>query len=195
MITFTVRGLPAPQGSKRAFRNKHSGRIQQVESSKRVAPWRSDVRDAAMMAMEVERRRYGDSPDEMPPLTVPVAVELAFRFPRPKGHFGTGRNAAVLKPTAAAHPAGKPDLDKLARAILDAITSLVIADDALVVSLVASKAYADHQPPGVTVTVRAATPPASPIENVTDQLKAAGRTIRAMREAMGAHFPTPTEGD
>lgn len=161
MITFTVRGIPAPQGSKRAFRNKYSGRIALVESSKRVAPWRSDVRDAAIDAVSEDRDGMGWMHD---PLTVPVAVGLAFRFPRPKGHFGTGRNAAVLKPTAPVHPAGKPDLDKLARAILDAITALVIQDDALVVSLLATKAYADHEPPGVTVVVREAAHPSTPTE-------------------------------
>lgn len=197
MIAFTVRGIPAPQGSKRAFRNRHSGRVALVESSKRVASWRSDVRDAALDAMRivVGARQGGDSGIgvEMDPLAVPVVVGLAFRFPRPKGHYGSGRNATSLKPSAPLHPAGKPDLDKLARAILDAITSIVIADDALVVLLVTTKTYADHEPPGVTVVVREATRPASPIENVTEQLKAAGQTIRAMREALGAHFPPPPQ--
>jgi Holliday junction resolvase RusA-like endonuclease len=161
MITFTVRGIPAPQGSKRAFRNKYSGRIQQVESSKRVAPWRSDVRDAAIDAVTEDRDGMGWMRD---PLTGPVAVALEFRMPRPKGHYGSGRNAAVLRASAPTRPAGKPDVDKLARAILDAITAIVIADDAQVVSLTASKVYADeHRPVGVHVVVTdldaAITPP------------------------------------
>ncbi len=46
----------------------------------------------------------------------------------------------------------KPDLDKLERAILDALTkSGVIKDDALVVDLVASKHYADENRPGVLI--------------------------------------------
>ena len=150
MITFTVRGLPAPQGSKRAFRNKHSGRIQQVESSKRVAPWRSDVRDAALAAMGYVHD--GDPIGD--PLTGPVAIRLEFRMPRPKGHYGSGRNAAVLKASAPTRPAGKPDVDKLARAILDAITAIVIADDSQVVDLHASKVYAnEHRAVGVHVVV------------------------------------------
>jgi Holliday junction resolvase RusA-like endonuclease len=141
MITFTVRGLPAPQGSKRAFRNKYTGRIQQVESSKRVRPWRSDVRDAAEKACQE-------------PLAGPVAVELAFRWPRPKGHFGSGRNAAQLKASAPVWPAQLPDLDKLARAVMDALTGLAFDDDAQVVDLGLRKRYADGEGPGVTVTVR-----------------------------------------
>jgi Holliday junction resolvase RusA-like endonuclease len=151
VIEFTVRGLPAPQGSKRAFRNKHSGRIQQVESSTRVAPWRSDVRDAAERAMTDTKagvERIYQHP--VPPLGGPVAVELAFRLPRPKGHHG----ARGLRPSAPVWPAVKPDLDKLARAVLDALAGIVIADDALVVDLGVRKRYADGEGPGVTVAVR-----------------------------------------
>jgi hypothetical protein len=50
-LSFFASGMPAPQGSKRAFRNSHTGRIQQVESSKKLPGWRSDVRDAVENAM------------------------------------------------------------------------------------------------------------------------------------------------
>lgn len=150
MISFTVRGIPAPQGSKRAFRNKYSGRIQQVESSKRVAPWRSDVRDAAMAAM-------GEGFDDWrEPLVGPVAVELVFRFPRPKGHYlpvNARRAVPELRLSAPAWPAGKPDVDKIARAVLDAITAICFVDDAQVVDLISRKRYANGEPAGVTVTV------------------------------------------
>jgi crossover junction endodeoxyribonuclease RusA len=45
-VAFTVRGLPAPQGSKR-----HVGGGRMVESSANVKPWRADVRAAAEDAM------------------------------------------------------------------------------------------------------------------------------------------------
>lgn len=151
MISFTVRGIPAPQGSKRAFRNKYSGRIQQVESSKRVAPWRSDVRDAAIDAMTEDRDGMGWPGN---PLAGPIAVKLTFSLPRPRGHYGTGRNAAVLKPSAPTWPTSKPDLDKLVRAVLDACSALVWRDDAQVVGVQTEKLYAsDHRPPGVEVQV------------------------------------------
>ena len=44
-IEFFVEGIPASQGSKR-----HVGRGILIESSKRVKPWRSDVRIAAQEA-------------------------------------------------------------------------------------------------------------------------------------------------
>lgn len=130
-IQFTARGLPAPQGSKRAFRNPHTGRITQVESSKRVAPWRSDVRAAALAAM-------GDRP----PLAGPLSVSLYFRLPRPRSHYRSGRHADELRPTAPAWPSGLPDLDKLARACLDALTTVAWHDDAQVAWLTVLKHYA-----------------------------------------------------
>lgn len=147
MITFTVRGLPAPQGSKRAFRNKHSGRIQQVESSKRVAPWRSDVRDAALAAIENSPLCAGG------PLAGPVRVQLDFRLPRPKGHHGSGRNAGAVKLSAPMYPAGMPDLDKLARSTLDALTGLLFVDDGQVVELDVTKNYASLFPVGCEIRV------------------------------------------
>jgi Holliday junction resolvase RusA-like endonuclease len=44
-----------------------------------------------------------------------------------------------------------PDLDKLIRAILDALTGVVWRDDGQVVDIVASKVYADT--PGVDVVI------------------------------------------
>ena len=140
MIRIRVRGIPAPQGSKRAFRNKYSGRIQQVESSNRAAPWRSDIRDAAEKALA-----------DREPLDGPVDVTLAFRLPRPKGHYRTGKHAGELRPTAPPKPTGKPDLDKLTRAVLDALTGLVWGDDSQVVRLIVSKHYADDAPAGLDV--------------------------------------------
>jgi Holliday junction resolvase RusA-like endonuclease len=143
MITFTVRGMPAPQGSKSYLGASKGGKPRFRESSPRVAPWRADVRQGAMTAM-------GD--DAV--LEDGVAIELAFRWPRPKGHYGTGSRAAVLRAGAPELPIGMPDLDKLARAILDALTGVVWTDDAQVVDLTLSKRYADMAGPGVDVRVR-----------------------------------------
>lgn len=51
------------------------------------------------------------------------------------------------------YPSVKPDLDKLERALLDGLTdSGVIWDDALVVSMTASKRYADRPHVRVLIT-------------------------------------------
>ena len=120
-----VPGDPAPQGSKR-----HVGGGRMIESSKAVGPWRESIR-AALLA---------EGPRT--PFTGPVAVTCSFAMRRPKGHFGTGRNAGQLRALAPQLPAVKPDLDKLARAVLDAVTSAgVWGDDSQVVHLVAEKVY------------------------------------------------------
>lgn len=65
----------------------------------------------------------------------PLSVEMIFYKPRPKSHFGTGRNAGLLKDSAPAFPTTRPDVLKLARAIEDGLSGGVIySDDALIVS-------------------------------------------------------------
>lgn len=135
-ISITVLGIPAPQGSKKPFRNQHSGRIQMTESSAKVKPWRQDVKYAARVVV--------DGLDDWTPLDGPLIASMVFTFSRPKGHFGTGRNANQLKPSAPARPAVFPDLSKLARSTEDALTGLVWADDARVVEYRnLAKHYAD----------------------------------------------------
>lgn len=120
----TVYGAPAPQGSKSALRNRHTGRIQLVESSKYVAPWRDDVVAACL---RVRKRGWR-------PLTGPLAAEMVFTLTRPRSHFGEGRNAGRVRPSAPLLPAGVPDLSKLARSTEDALTTAgVYRDDALLV--------------------------------------------------------------
>ena len=128
-LTFHVVGVAAAQGSK-----KYVGHGRMVESSKAVGPWRESVRAAALAAMG----------DDWTPLDGPLHVAIAFHLPRPKGHYGTGRNAGVVKPSAPRYPAGKPDIDKLTRAILDAVTSAgAWRDDSQVVQLRANKVWSE----------------------------------------------------
>jgi crossover junction endodeoxyribonuclease RusA len=146
ILSFRVDGIPAPQGSKR-----YLGNGGMVESSKRVAPWRADVRQAADLALENIRFDNTDYWD------VPLSVSLGFNFPRPGRHYRTGRNADQLRDQAPHEHTGKPDLDKLVRAVLDALTGVVWADDAHVVDIHAVKGWADGQHPGVQITISAVT--------------------------------------
>jgi Holliday junction resolvase RusA-like endonuclease len=137
-MAFIVYGLPVPQGSKRIFR----GNVVDMQSE-RLRTWRQDVAGAAKEAM------VGTSP-----YAEPVDVRLTFWLPRPQAHFGTGRNSDKLKPSAPLAPAKMPDLDKLCRAVLDAMTHIVWNDDAQVVGLTAAKLYADGDfSPGVSCSV------------------------------------------
>jgi hypothetical protein len=77
----------------------------------------------------------------LPPLTGALELRATFVFPRPKSHFGTGRNAGKLKPSAPALVTTRPDLDKLVRAIGDALTGVVFSDDAHLAVVHAEKHY------------------------------------------------------
>jgi len=142
-MVIRVSGRPAPQGSKR-----HVGNGRMVEMSKAVGPWREAVRAETQLEMWTQGR--GGSP-----LEGPVAVRLRFWLTRPASHYGTGRNKAVVKPSAPRRPAGRPDVDKLARAVLDGLTmGGAFADDSQVVDLQASKWYVtDGDAAGCVITV------------------------------------------
>lgn len=77
-------------------------------------------------------------------LAGPVSVSAVFRMPRP-----------VSVPKSRKHPAVKPDLDKMLRALFDGITDAGLwEDDSRVVSVAASKRYAPPgEWPGVDVRV------------------------------------------
>jgi Holliday junction resolvase RusA-like endonuclease len=125
-VMIRVHGTPAPQGSKRPFRNQHTGRLHMTEQSKRVAPWRQDVKHAALAVVG----------QDWTLLDGPLAASMVFSFPRPRGHWRTGRNAHLLRDSAPRRPFGVPDLSKLIRSTEDALTGVVWVDDARVVEYV-----------------------------------------------------------
>jgi Holliday junction resolvase RusA-like endonuclease len=149
-LTFSIIGTPAPQGSK--TRNRY-GAV--YESSAKVKPWRQDVRAAALDAIESADDLL--APDGLRFPTGPVIVGIRFRLARPKGHYGTGRNAGQLRPSAPKVPDVKPDIDKLVRSTLDGMGEAgVWRDDCQVVGLWVVKEYAtDDLPVGATVSVEA----------------------------------------
>lgn len=126
ILDIRVYGAPAPQGSKRAVVHKQSGKAVVMESSKRVKPWREAVTAAALATGAADR----------PPYDGPVIVTMVFSFERPKSHFlpaNTRRPSPVLRPDAPPRPAGAPDLSKLLRSTEDALTHVVLSDDARIV--------------------------------------------------------------
>jgi Holliday junction resolvase RusA-like endonuclease len=126
LLSFFVVGRPQTAGSKTAIPNPKTGRPIVMESGDRKAKktWRGDIRDAA-------HTEIGDRDGW--PLSDPLEVHFVFVRPRPASHFGTGRNAGVLKESAASHPVSRPDVLKLARAAEDALTWVLWLDDAQIV--------------------------------------------------------------
>lgn len=143
VIRFEVPGVPAPQGNKTAY--VRGGRAVLVEGRRGPArehfqSWRNAVASAALAAR---------SGSEL--IVAPVELDVSFYFPRPKSHYGQGRNAAVVKPSAPAVHTSKPDLDKLIRTIGDAITGVLLRDDSLICQVTATKLYGDAR---AAITIR-----------------------------------------
>jgi Holliday junction resolvase RusA-like endonuclease len=136
-IEFDVDGTPVPKGSKTAF--VVGGRAVLTDGRRAGAraaskSWREAVAEAARGWLERNGRPA--------PIDAPIEVNLQFRLARP-----------ASAPKRVTRPAKKPDLDKLCRHALDSLTGLVYADDARIVRLVASKRFAEGEPPGVRVTI------------------------------------------
>lgn len=124
-----VLGVPAPQGSKR-----HVGNGRMIEASKKVKPWREAVRRAVEQVI-------GGNPNYQP-FGGPIRISVTFYVPKPL-------TIRRLLPTV------PPDLDKLERGLLDALTIAgVWLDDAQVVEISSAKRYAsDGRPSGAVMQI------------------------------------------
>ena len=111
-------GTPIPQGSKVA--NRHAPGVRDANARK-LKPWRAKLAAAARAAAHA---------DGWETLDGPIRVTIKTAHPRPAAHYRTGRYSGLLKPDAPRWKATRPDVDKLARAVLDALTDAqVITDD------------------------------------------------------------------
>ncbi len=133
-MKIVVYGDPAPQGSN-SFKGTFNGKdgrthAKRAESSKRVAPWRQDVK----LAAEAEIEGRGD-PAAWVPMDGPLLLVVVFTLPAPQS----------LPKRRASHPAKMPDLSKLLRSTEDALTAAgVWKDDSRVVEVRAVKTYPAH---------------------------------------------------
>ena len=139
-LEFDVQGIPAPKGSTRSFRNKKTGGTVTTGDNPNTKPWQLAVGWCAKDAM-----------CGAPLMGGPVSVGVVFRMPRPKGHY---RKDLSLRPSAPAHHTVKPDLDKLLRAVFDALKHVAWLDDSQVVSLGrCEKRYVSDESAGARVVV------------------------------------------
>lgn len=137
-IEFSVHGIPATQGSSKTIPHRFTGAPTYRPDNPRLAPWRSDVAQTALVRM-AELGIGGVLIDG------PVRMVLRFRMPRRKKHGTRNRleDAAV-----------KPDLSKILRAVEDALTGVVYTDDSRITTSVQLKRVAKPgSPPGVDIAV------------------------------------------
>lgn len=121
-------------GSKRAF--ICGGRPTVVDvKAKQLRSFQAEMRSAMSIT----------KPDSL--ITGPVALCVKVYMQRPKGHYGTGKNAQILKANAPKFCSTKPDLDKVIRAVQDCATGIWFRDDSQVVNYDGSlKLYCESEP-------------------------------------------------
>jgi crossover junction endodeoxyribonuclease RusA len=100
-----------------------------TSANTKTEPWRQEVAAAALKA-KVPHIALGG-----------VRIAIVFHMPRPSS-----------RPKRFTVPDKRPDLDKLVRAILDALTSIAFRDDAQVCDLRASKVYSRWVGAVITLT-------------------------------------------
>lgn len=132
-VRFFVPGVPQPKGNHRAGRRDRRAKV--YDTNDKLGPWERAVAAAALPWHSLHPEI----------LDGPVALELRFTLPRPK---------TVRRPWPTARSGG--DLDKLIRAVGDALAGLLYADDSQVVKVTAEKTYAaPTESVGCFVAVRA----------------------------------------
>jgi len=130
-VVIKVMGEPVPQGSTRAFVTK-SGRPIITHSNKNLKEWRQRIATEA----QKERPKQWD-------MEQAILLGVDFLMPRPK-----------TLPKKVKEDVKRPDLDKLIRAVLDALTGIYFRDDAQVVQVFAGKRYANKfEAVGAQITV------------------------------------------
>ena len=120
MFYFEVPGPFATKGSTLAFRDYHTGKIRTKTDSKHGQSFAAAVQWAAKRAgVQIIPKGRG------------VTLSVVYGFARPKG-----RDRLRVDPCV------RPDVDKLVRALLDALTGVAYHDDGQVVALSVRKIYA-----------------------------------------------------
>lgn len=125
VITLWIPGVPVPQGSKTVAQGGGKAWLRDSNGS-RLRPWRAVVAAYADIGYTFDG---------------PVFIAATFFMPRPQ------------RPRFL-HPAVKPDLDKLMRAIGDGLTDGgLLHDDARVTRWDARKRYPGERGPGVALVI------------------------------------------
>jgi Holliday junction resolvase RusA-like endonuclease len=123
-MNITVYGDPVAKGSMKGF--NAGGRVILTNDNVKTKDWQTLIAyTAGQKCKEVAEG--------------PVALEVTFYLPK-------GKTVKRDLPTT------KPDIDKLLRCVLDALTGIVYKDDGQVVGVLCIKRYDDR--PRVEITVR-----------------------------------------
>lgn len=141
---------PAPKGSLKCIGRRGRRAHVLIDDNPRTDRFRARVSGALALA------------DPLPAAS-PVIVDLLFTLPRPASHYRTGRHADQLRDDAPHWPVKRSsgDLDKLVRAVLDAMQdghNAVLPDDSQIIGIHTAKRYVcDKMPePGLRLNAEVA---------------------------------------
>lgn len=143
VFAMLVVGEPVPASRPRATKRRGGG--VGVYTDPKYARWSANVASQARAHVENLSVQMGAEWHE---LAAPLCVEIVFQFKRPKSHIRSTKDFpdGFLKPIAPVFHMRTPDVDNLAKGVLDGLVrASVIADDRYVVRLDTRKVWA---PPG-----------------------------------------------
>jgi Holliday junction resolvase RusA-like endonuclease len=120
-ITIIVQGEPVAKGRPRLTRRA----LAYTPAATRK--YEAHARMAAQLAM-----------DGRPPIEAPVRIEVMAELPIPASWSERKKAEAI---TGTVRPTSRPDVDNYVKAILDAVNTIVVADDAQVVEVYAKKKF------------------------------------------------------
>lgn len=133
-VSFTARGIPMPKGSTTRMPTGAMIPAGTNESRRKMAQWRDDIRAAAKVAM-----------GERPPYAGAIRLFCEFGMPVPKS-MPKSKQGWLPHTT-------KPDVDKLFRALSDALTGIAWVDDSQVCVSAINKVYAWDGRTGASVSI------------------------------------------
>lgn len=134
IISFTVPGLPVPKGRPRFMVR---GKLARVYTPDKTARYEKLVGTYGVTAMG---GRY--------PLRNPFIICMRFVLPVPQSWPKARRIAALA---GACPMMSKPDLDNLAKTVLDGLNGIVYADDCQIIEMSLTKSYGDNACTQVTL--------------------------------------------
>jgi len=147
VISFFIEGVPRPQPRHSvATRGKHAHAY--IPTKHPIHEWKEHVRLSAAHAMDLAGAPIWEGKA--------LRIEMTFYLPRPKHHWGTGKNRRKLKASAPKWPLGSiGDWDNYAKAPQDAMEGIVFKDDCAICSGAVEKRYCGKgMTPGAKVLVR-----------------------------------------
>ena len=164
-IGFTVMGVPVSQGSMKAFVIKGTNRAVVTHGkTKELMAWRLQI------AHQTGKAR----PEDWQMEDSAIWLEVVFVLPRPKS-----------LPKRVIHDIKRPDLDKLLRALLDAMTGVLYKDDSQVIDIHAVKQYSEPgKATGVIVKVRGESASRSSDNSDTDDCVLSKKGKKRLEEAV-----------